>query len=89
MHVTATAGGGPSAPWLADLPTSVWSSVQEHMELKDWVRAAGTCKASWAVHLRALKTLPDECQDISGMSSSCICSVVTPVLVSLRIWSHW
>ncbi|CAL5222368.1 g4722 [Coccomyxa viridis] len=36
------------------------------MELMDWVRAAGTCKASWAVHLKALKALPYELRDISG-----------------------
>ncbi len=75
MHVMKSARWGARAPrpQAADLPTSIWSDIQEHMELMDWVRAAGTCKASWAVHLKALKALPYELRDISGQLLQMLC----------------
>ena len=79
MHVKQSARWGFSGPGLADLPIIIWPLIQEHMKLKDWVRAAGTCKASWAVQLKALKTSSDDCQDTSGVHSSSGCSVITPV----------
>ena len=85
MHVKASARGGANAPGLADLPSIIWPVIQEHMELKDWVRAAGTCKASWAVQLKALKTSDDDCQDTSGIHSPSRCSNITPVQGNLNV----
>ena len=54
MGVMTRARSRKHAPGLADMPTSIWAQFQEHMQLKEWVRAAGTCKTSWAVQYNEL-----------------------------------
>ncbi|CAL5222369.1 g4723 [Coccomyxa viridis] len=47
MGIVTTSKKRTCPPGLADMPNSIWSHFQEHMDLKEWVRVAGTCKVSW------------------------------------------
>ena len=66
MHVMKRAKRVPNAPELAYIPTSIWALLCEHMELRAWVRVAGTCKASWAVQYNEIMSFGHYSLDVSG-----------------------
>lgn len=47
----------------AGLPTELWEHVADHLTSKEWAQACGTCKATFAVKVRALNLIlgPSAC----------------------------
>ncbi len=86
MRVMKRVKGEPDAPGLADIPTSIWAHFRERMGLREWVRVAGTCKASWAVHYNEIMTFSHYSLDVSGIAGlrepSCLYQSITVASLS-------
>ncbi len=87
-------------PCSVDLPEPVWAAIASHMALKDWAKAAGTCKRSIGVQLHTVNIPPDTppagdsfCYRSVGVSQYCkyVCFLVAGVfrMCSLDLAVRW